>query len=112
MIDKYRCDSELPSARRIIPRLEIRDALEVVSRSLAMPLEELQRRSRGKRERGLAIYLVKRASQVNNTVLGKQFGISGAAIGERIRQVELEMRRDRVLKKRVESITRKISGTY
>lgn len=112
MIDKYRCDSELPSARRIVPRLEIRDALEVVSRSLAMPLEELQRRSRGKRERGLAIYLVKRASQVNNTVLGKQFGISGAAIGERIRQVELEMRRDRVLKKRVESITRKISGTY
>ncbi|MCK4487851.1 MAG: hypothetical protein KAU38_13970 [Desulfobacterales bacterium] len=111
MIDKYRDDSELPSARRILRRLEISNALEAVSRYLETAPEELQRRSRGKRERSLAIYLVKRLSHVNNTVLGRHFGISGASAGARIRQAELEMRRDRVLKQRVESFIREISDT-
>ena len=111
MIDKYRDDSELPSARTILRRLEIGDALEVASRYIDTPLEELQRRSRGKRERSLAIYIVKCLSQVNNTVLGRHFGISDAATGARIRQAELEMRRDRVLKQRVKSFIRQISGT-
>ena len=111
MIDKYRDDSELPSARGILRRLEMGDALEVVSRHIDTPVEELQRRSRGKRERSLAICLVKRLSQVNNTVLGRHFGISGAAVGARIRQAELQMRRDRVLKQRVESFIREILDT-
>jgi hypothetical protein len=43
MIDKYRGGAALRSARRILPGLEIMDALEVVSRYLDTPLEELQR---------------------------------------------------------------------
>jgi hypothetical protein len=43
MIDKYTEDCGLPNARRILPRLEIMDALEVVSRYLDTLLDELQR---------------------------------------------------------------------
>ncbi len=95
---------EYPAVRQLMTVFSPKEVIVKVAVFFGVKPVKLLRRSRNRWERKIAIYLTKVLSRKSHRILGRYFGISGAAIGADIKKCMMEMKKDKKLEKTVEQI--------
>ena len=85
--------------------VEVNEIIDLISRkydiNMSEPYKMKKRRLKGKK---IAIYLIKRYSNLNNEEIGKMFGISYSAASKAACSIERQMREDGRFKREIEKL--------
>ncbi|MCD6133249.1 MAG: transposase [Deltaproteobacteria bacterium] len=95
---------EHPVVRQLMTVFPPMEVIAKVAAFFGVKPAKILRRSRNRWERKIAIYLAKVLSRKSHRILGRYFGISGAAISAAIKKCMTEMKKDKKLEKIVEQI--------
>lgn len=95
---------EYPAVRQLMTVFSPKEVIVKVAVFFRVKPVKLLRRSRNRWERKIAIYLTKVLSRKSHRILGRYFGISGAAISAAIKKCMMEMKKNKRLEKMIEQI--------
>lgn len=95
---------EYPAVHQLTTVFSPKEIIVKVAVFFGVKPVKLLRRSRNRWERKIAIYLTKILSRRSHRILGRYFGVSGAAISAAIKKCMMEMKKDKKLEKIVEQI--------
>ena len=108
LLGKMKVDGELPQLKRLRDTVPIERIVSVCSTYYGTKEEDLIRRSRGKPERHVAIYLSKVLSAKKNSEVGDYFGINGQAVSGAIMAIEESREKDEKLRKDLDILKEKV----
>jgi putative transposase len=87
------------------PAAEVKDIMELIGKKYGINMSEPHKMKKHRiKEKKIAIYLIKRYSNLNNDDLGKIFGISYSAASKAARSVEKQMQEDSPLRREIEKL--------
>lgn len=108
MLGKLKADGELPHVKRLRDTVSIERVVSVCSTYYGTTAENLTRRSRGKAERRVAIYLSKVLSARKNGEVGDYFGINGQAVSVAIKAIEEGREKDKRLRRNLDILKERV----
>jgi chromosomal replication initiation ATPase DnaA len=108
VLGKKKEDGELPQLKKLRDIVPIERIVSVCITYYKTTEENLIRRSRGKPERQVAIYLSKVLSAKRNNEVGDYFGINGQSVSGVIKAIEESREKDRRLRRNLDILKEQV----